>query len=79
LSDEAFDQKDVMEEDSLGEVDVDIPLPIETNISPPIQLNLGENPDTISSMMISRMTRKDARRVRRKERTDAKNGKIKEQ
>jgi hypothetical protein len=64
-----------VEEDSLDEVYVDIPLPIETNVPPPIQLDHGENPDTILSIMMLRMTRN----VRRKERMDAQNGKIKEQ
>jgi hypothetical protein len=65
-----------VEEYSLDEVYVEIPLPIETNISPSIQLNLGDNPDTRSSIMIFRMVRKDARRFRRNERMDAQNGKI---
>jgi hypothetical protein len=77
--DEASKHNGGAEEDSLDEVDVDIPLLIETNFPPPVQLNLGENPDTSSSNMISRMTRNNACRVRRKERMDAQNGKIKEQ
>jgi hypothetical protein len=77
--DEAFDNNDVVEKYSLDEVDVDIPLPIEMIFSPPIQLNLDENPGTSSSIMISRMMRNDARRVQKKERMDAQNGKIKEQ
>jgi hypothetical protein len=60
-----------MEEDSLDEVDVDIPLQIETNLFPPIQLNLGENPDRSSSIVILRMMRNDPSRVQRKECMDA--------
>jgi hypothetical protein len=62
-----FQKSHWMKEDYLDEVDVDIPLPLETNISPPIQLNLGENPVTSSDIMISCMMRKDVRWVRRKE------------
>jgi hypothetical protein len=78
-SDEAFKNNDVVEEDSLDEVDADIPLPIEMNAPPPIQLNLGENPDTSSSIIILRMTRNNVHQVGRKERMDAQNDKIKEQ
>jgi hypothetical protein len=65
--DEAFEHNGVVEEDSLEEADVDIPLPIETSLYPPIQLKLGENSDTSSSIMIWCMMRNDARRVGRKE------------